>query len=134
MTELAARGPRHDHDKSVDLHARSQPREPCLRPGFDAFGKIGAFTGNGNELNNLLLGGNGNDKLDGKVGADTLIGVLGNDTYGVDNVNDVVVEKAGEGIDRVVATVSYTLSDNVENLQFTTGSRSTAPVTISTTC
>ena len=42
--------------------------------------------------------------------ADTLIGGLGNDIYAVDNVGDVVTEKAGEGTDTVKSSVTYTLS------------------------
>ncbi|WP_298966916.1 calcium-binding protein [uncultured Methylobacterium sp.] len=74
------------------------------------------FTGTGNDLANLITGGSRSDRLDGGAGADTLVGGLGNDTYVVDNVNDVVVEQAGEGIDRVLTSISYTLGDNVENL------------------
>lgn len=79
-----------------------------------------SFTGIGNELNNVLTGGTGNNRLDGKAGADTMIGDAGNDTYVVDNVGDVVIERAGNGNDRVLSSVSYTLSDNVETLQLTT--------------
>jgi serralysin len=70
-----------------------------------------------------LLGGEGNDQLDGGLGADLLFGGNGNDTYQVDDVGDTVVELAGEGIDTVKATFSYTLGANVENLELlgTTG-------------
>ncbi|WP_156653324.1 hypothetical protein [Methylobacterium sp. Leaf111] len=78
------------------------------------------FSGTGNELTNTITGSFGSDKLNGKLGADTLIGGAGNDTYTVDNGGDVVVELANQGTDRVLATVSYTLSDNVENLTLTT--------------
>jgi Ca2+-binding RTX toxin-like protein len=37
----------------------------------------------------------------------------------VDSVSDVVVENANEGTDTVQSSVSYTLSDNVENLTLT---------------
>lgn len=79
----------------------------------------------GNDADNLLAGGHGDDTLVGGVGADTLnggpgadsmIGGSGNDTYVVDNVGDMVVEKANEGIDTVVAFIAYTLPDNAENL------------------
>lgn len=72
------------------------------------------MTGNGSA--NRLSGGDGNDMLDGAAGADTMTGGTGNDTYKVDNAADVIVENAGEGTDAVTATVSHTLSANVENL------------------
>ncbi|WP_312336454.1 calcium-binding protein [Anaerospora hongkongensis] len=79
----------------------------------------GSFAGTGNTLNNGITGGSGNDVLNGGAGSDTLIGGLGNDTYIVDNVGDIVVEGASAGTDIVNASVSYTLSDNVENLILT---------------
>ncbi|MEA1648893.1 hypothetical protein UAJ10_07660 [Nitrospirillum sp. BR 11164] len=78
-----------------------------------------AFTGTGNEINNLVTGGTGNDVLDGKGGDDTLVGGAGNDTYFVDSLNDVVRENAGEGTDLVKATAStYVLGANIENLTY----------------
>ncbi|MGQ4827407.1 hypothetical protein ACQ10I_14480, partial [Enterococcus faecalis] len=47
----------------------------------------------------------------------TLIGGKGDDVYLVNDTHAVVIEQAGEGNDRIVSTVSYTLSDNVEILQ-----------------
>lgn len=70
----------------------------------------------GNDGNNVLSGGAGDDSLNGGAGADSLIGGTGNDLYTIDNVGDVVVELAGEGVDRVRSSISYTLGDNVENL------------------
>ncbi len=75
------------------------------------------ITGNG--LANVLIGDAGDDYLDGGQGADRLEGGQGDDTYVVDNVHDVIVEGAGEGSDRVLASVSYRLADNVENLVLT---------------
>lgn len=73
----------------------------------------------GNSGNNVLIGGAGNDTLDGGAGADTLIGGTGDDTYIVDNVGDVVIENANEGIDTVLSSINYTLGANVENLTLT---------------
>ena len=53
---------------------------------------------------------------DGRLGADTLIGGLGNDSYVVDNINDVLVENANEGTDTVQSKIDYVLGANFENL------------------
>jgi Ca2+-binding RTX toxin-like protein len=45
-----------------------------------------------------------------------LIGGLGNDSYEIDSLGDIVVEAAGDGIDTAISHISYTLSDNFENL------------------
>jgi hypothetical protein len=88
--------------------------------------------GTGNDLSNVitgnvgdnhLLGGAGNDTISDGYGADTMAGGTGDDTYYVNNPGkaeaDVIIEGAGEGIDTVVSSSSYTLSDNVENLILT---------------
>jgi serralysin len=81
------------------------------------FTGTGSFTGRGNELSNSIFGGAKDDFLDGKAGGDALIGGAGNDTYVVDNVGDLVIEQAGEGVDTVETTLrTYTLGANVENL------------------
>ena len=64
----------------------------------------------------MLLGGEGNDVLNGAAGADVMAGGLGNDSFYVDDAGDRVMEQADEGTDRVISTISYTLGDNVENL------------------
>lgn len=74
---------------------------------------------NGTRGNNLLIGNGGDDSLSGREGIDTLIGGLGDDIYSVDNVNDVIIENANEGIDDVWAFgIDYTLTNdcNCENL------------------
>ncbi|MEQ1650881.1 MAG: calcium-binding protein, partial [Hyphomicrobium sp.] len=47
----------------------------------------------GDALVNTLSGGAGNDTLDGSLGADVMYGGSGDDTYRVDNINDVVNEQ-----------------------------------------
>uniref|UniRef100_UPI00290590D6 CARDB domain-containing protein n=1 Tax=Roseobacter sp. HKCCA0434 TaxID=3079297 RepID=UPI00290590D6 len=71
----------------------------------------------GNDLDNRIQTGSGNDVLGGGGGNDTLVGGNGDDTYYVEDAGDVVVELANEGTaDRIVASVDYTLSANVEDL------------------
>jgi Ca2+-binding RTX toxin-like protein len=72
--------------------------------------------GTGNELANSLTGNAAANTLEGGPGADTMSGGNGNDIYTVDNSADKVVESSGQGVDRVVSTVTYTLPSNVENL------------------
>lgn len=74
-----------------------------------------------------LIGGKGNDTLDGGDGHDTMVGGAGNDLYMVSQADDVVIEEANGGYDRVQVTASsysstasnfnsYTLTANVESL------------------
>lgn len=67
--------------------------------------------------NDILYGNEGNDLLDGGWGKDEMYGGQGNDTYVVDSDLDKVHEANNEGIDNVQAYVSYTLGNDVENLQ-----------------
>ena len=102
-----------------------------------ANGLGGNDTLNGNAGSDLLIGGAGADRLNGGAGSDTLfgdagndildgggapdemIGGRGNDTYYVNFAFESVVELMNEGTDRVFASASYALFDNVENLTLT---------------
>ncbi|MBI5275657.1 MAG: hypothetical protein HY854_04290 [Burkholderiales bacterium] len=94
----------------------------------------------GDDGNDELDGGDGNDFLDGGTGNDTMAGGIGNDTYVVDSFDDIVLESdgiaaapegaaaqagIGGGIDKVIASINYTLGSAVENLQLAAG---TAPL------
>jgi Ca2+-binding RTX toxin-like protein len=78
-----------------------------------------AFVGRGNALDNVISGNANNNVLDGGAGADGMYGFAGDDTYYVDNAGDVASEIVGTGNDTVVSTVSYALSDDIENLVLT---------------
>ncbi|MBW8778157.1 MAG: hypothetical protein JF585_02935, partial [Burkholderiales bacterium] len=78
-----------------------------------------AINGTGNAAANTLRGNVGNNTLNGGGGNDTMVGGAGNDSYVVDAASDVVTEAAGEGVDSVSSSVTYTLSANVENLALT---------------
>lgn len=80
----------------------------------------------GTEGHDSLYGSSGNDTLysyggydfiDGGAGADRMYGGGGNDIYIVDNSGDAVNENANEGYDTVRASISYTLTANVERLE-----------------
>jgi len=73
----------------------------------------------GTDSFDTLLGNAGNNRLDGRGAADTLVGLAGDDTYLVDHVNDLVIEAADCGYDQVIASVSgYHLANHVEVLTF----------------
>ena len=95
--------------------------------GTNTHNALGGFGGNdtiaGLGGNDQVNGDDGNDFLNGGTGADNMVGGKGNDTMVVDNTGDVVVEQANQGIDRVLSSISFSLSlagrANIENLSLT---------------
>ena len=97
------------------------------------YGNGGNDTLSGGKANDEIYGGDGddrifgqegNDYLDGGAGADYMSGGRGADTYIVDNVGDVVSDNFSNifiqsGGDHVLASVSYTLVADIENLTLT---------------
>ena len=65
--------------------------------------------------NDTIETGGGNDTLEGGSGADSLVGGAGDDLYLVD-AGDVIVEALDGGIDTVQTAQSFTLADGLENL------------------
>jgi serralysin len=89
-----------------------------------------AFTGTGNQLDNVIWGTIGNDHLIGLGGNDTLDdggdginlleGGAGDDRYIVASSADTIVELAGQGHDTVETSLAtFALPDNVEDLTTT---------------
>lgn len=109
-----------------ELVRRTRGRGTGLRErifALDGNDTIDAGAGNdyidGGQGNDLLNAGSGDDYLIGGAGEDTMLGGRGDDVYIVDSSNDLVVENINEGTDSVLASASYVLSDNIENLTLT---------------
>jgi len=71
----------------------------------------------GTSANDTIFGTAGDDRIIGNAGSDKMHGGAGDDFYYVDAAGDTVVEKVGEGRDKVFSSVTYTLLDQVEDLK-----------------
>lgn len=85
----------------------------------------------GSDDDNRLAGGAGNDILIGRAGSDTLIGGpgidllrggAGDDRYFIDNAGEIRLTTLDPGIDTVLASMTYTLGTEQENLTLRGGS------------
>jgi Ca2+-binding RTX toxin-like protein len=77
-------------------------------------GNAGANLLDGGAGNDVLVGLGGNDALVGGAGADLMYGGGSNDTYYVQDAGDQAIEFAGEGSDRVAASISFALAAGSE--------------------
>lgn len=114
---------------SFELRQHSQHLETLTLQGAGDLsgtgnGKANVITGNrGDNLlngawgNDTLVGGAGDDTLRDSSGADRLVGGPGNDVYYIDDPGDRIVEQAGEGYDRVVATIDTDLRNHSQYLE-----------------
>ena len=100
-------------------------------------GSSGIDSITGSSADDSLDGGAGNDVLNGGSGHDILAGGAGNDTYYVDSTGDSVTETTNVSgsatlgfrlaldlsgsVDKVIASISYTLGSNLENLDLAAG-------------
>jgi Ca2+-binding RTX toxin-like protein len=94
--------------------------EDTDRQTFSMPEDAGAASVYGRSTSDILFGNTSDNKLDGREGADALIGGSGSDTYYVDNIDDQVVEDRGFlDRDTVVTSVSYTLGSYLEDMTAT---------------
>ena len=130
IVELAGEG--HDTEVTTAYHAKladnvedliSYNRQSYYNPS-DRVDIPHVYTGNA--LDNLIDARKVEDavRLDGGIGADTMVGRPdGVNTYVVDNAGDVILNEVGPGdmfiADVVEASISYALTDVVENLVLT---------------
>jgi len=112
--ELSANGGTDRVDSSVTYSLAGQYIETLTLTGN------ATIHGTGNGLANTLIGNDAGNILNGGAGADRMEGRDGNDRYIVDDAGDSILELAGDGTDSVDASVSYSLAGQyVETLRLT---------------
>lgn len=112
----------------VTVNLASGAAQNTVSAGLDTLTAIENLTGSefndtlsGTATANTIRGLGGNDLIKPGAGNDTVYGGLGDDDVYVDSAGDVVIELVGEGSDRILSTVSYSLPVNVETLTLVGG-------------
>ncbi len=102
-------GPVADTSGTANIDIDASLANPGINVGLEIIGNAG---------DSILIGTNFNDRIDGGLGADTLEGLIGDDTYVVRDQRAVVLELLGSGNDTVeaVGSFGYVLPNEVENL------------------
>jgi len=101
--------------------------------GFTIANNVVIERATGGTVGDTLIGNSAANRLDGRGGADTMLGGAGDDFFLVDVAGDVVTELVGEGTaDRVLTSASYTLAAAAHIELFTTA-LSTATTAINLT-
>lgn len=85
----------------------------------EIIGNYVANTLRGSGGSDTIMGLGGNDYIHAGDGVDLLLGGKGDDVYKVTHNDDAIVEKPGQGFDRVISIApTYTLSDHVEEISY----------------
>jgi Ca2+-binding RTX toxin-like protein len=74
--------------------------------------------GIGSRYNDVLIGNDGANVLDGRAGADRMAGYGGDDTYFVDSMDDIVREEANGGNDTVILLSSHLHIRKIANVEY----------------